>query len=272
MKLPRQGPIVVAVALAVLAFAPPAGARVGALAQLPGKAGCVAQPDCCGLVISPNSGNLYATSSHRIVQVGTFEGESASFAIAAFATNVSGLPMQLTGGAGCVNRDGSDGCTAAAFKAADPVNEASGILISPNGRNVYVPHTSAAPDYEVDSCAGTDNFIAVLTRDSATGALDALRQDTGSCGVDAVMSPDGRSVYSAAGNFGNAMSLFSRSPRSGTLSRAGCIGFETPHCRPARHVRAPSAIAVTPNGRFTYVVSDDFNQGQTIGAFRRSLR
>jgi 6-phosphogluconolactonase (cycloisomerase 2 family) len=228
-------------------------------------------PDCCGLVVSPNSRFVYATSSHRIVQPGTFEGESASFAIASFSNGPSGL-SQLAGTAGCVNRDGSDGCGTAAFAGTEPVNEAADILMSPNGRDVYVAHSSAAPDFETNACAGTDNFIAAFARDPATGALGTLRQDIRSCGVGPAMSPDGRSLYATAGNFGNAMSLFSRNPRNGVLAPAGCIGFEVTGCRTARHVPAPSAIAVTPNGRFAYVVSDDFNQGETIGVFRRSLR
>jgi DNA-binding beta-propeller fold protein YncE len=215
---------------------------------------------------------VYAASSRRIVRPGSFEGESASFAVAAFSTQASGTLTQLPGASGCVNRDGSDGCAAAPFAGQEPVNEASGILISPNGRSVYVSHSSAAPDFETNACSGTDNFIAAFPRVPATGALGPLAQDIGSCGLFPSMSPDGRSIYAAAGNFGNALSLFSRNPATGALAHVGCIGYEARGCREVRNVPAPADTVVTPNGRFAYVISDDFNEGETIGVFRRALR
>lgn len=257
----------------------------GKLTQLAGPAGCVngngaagctqargLLPECCELTVSPSSRNLYAASSQRIVRPFTFEGESASFAVASFAAGSSGQLTQLSGTSGCLNRDGAGGCASAAFAGGQPVNEAAGIVISPNGRSVYVSHTSAAPDFETNACAGTDNFIAAFPRNSATGALGALAQDIGSCGTNPSISPDGRSLYAAAGSFGNVLSLFSRSARTGRLAHAGCIGHDATGCREVRHTPAPVAAAITPSGRFAYVVSDHFNEGQTIGVFRRALR
>jgi DNA-binding beta-propeller fold protein YncE len=260
-------------------------AHGGSLTQLAGTAGCVngdgaegcAQargllPDCCQLVVSPSSRNVYAASSRRILQPGSFEGQSASFAIASFAAGPSGALTQFAGPSGCIDRDGSDGCAAAAFAGAEPVNEAAGIVVSPDGRDVYVTHTSAAPDSETNSCGGSDSSIAGFRRDRASGGLAPLSQEIGSCGASPAMSPDGRSLYTAAGNFGNALSLFSRNARTGRLAPARCIGHDAKGCREARHLPAPVATAITPDGRFVYVVSDDFNEGQTIGVFRRSLR
>jgi hypothetical protein len=68
------------------------------------------------------------------------------------------------------------------------------------------------------------------------------------------------------------LSLFGRNARSGALRHAGCIGHDARGCREARHVTAPGVVAVTPNSRYVYVISDDSTFGETIGVFRRSLR
>ncbi len=267
---------------AVAIFARGAG---GTLTQLAGTAGCLSSdgsegcaqprgllPECCGLALSPNSGNVYVSSSRRVLEPGTLQAGSGSLALASFARDSGGVLAQLAATAGCVNRDGSDGCASAAFGGALPVNEASGVVLSPDGHNVYLSHTSAATDFETNACSGTDNSVAAFPRDSGSGSLGALAQDIRSCGLNPEMSPDGKSLYAATGNFGNVLSLFSRNPATGALAHAGCIGHDARGCRKARHVIAPSATAVTPNGRYVYVISDDFNSGETIGVFRRSRR
>jgi hypothetical protein len=86
------------------------------------------------------------------------------------------------------------------------------------------------------------------------------------------MSPDGFNIYATTGNFGHVLSLFLRFARSGAITPMRCIGSGVKGCRGARHVTAPSGMAVTPNRRYAYVISDDPTTGETIGVFRRSLR
>jgi hypothetical protein len=143
------------------------------------------------------------------------------------------------------------------------------VLISPRGHDVYLTHSSAAPDFETNVCGGTENFVAAFPRDPRSAALGPLAQDIHSCGLNAAMSADGRSIYAA---FGSVLSLFSRGRGSGQLAHAGCIGHDARGCREARHVTASSAVAIAPNRRYVYVVSDSFGSGETIGVFRRSRR
>jgi hypothetical protein len=228
-------------------------------------------PECCGIAVSPNSGNVYASSSQIDVVPGTFQTQSGHFALASFASGPSGL-TQLPGTSGCLNQDGSGGCAAAAFAHPDLVNLAVAVLLSPNGRSLYLAHVSNPTDFESGNCDGPDNFIAAFPRNATDGTVGALQQDLKTCGSQPVMSPDGRSVYASTGTFGNVLSLLSRNATTGTLLRAGCIGIQVKGCHGAKHVTAPSAVAVTPNGRYTYVISDESGLAETIGVFRRRGR
>jgi DNA-binding beta-propeller fold protein YncE len=252
-----------------------ARARNGKLSQLPSAAGCLNAdgsggctlargllPECCDVAISPDSRNVYLSSSR--IQTGTF-------GLAAFSRNpASGALTQLTGAAGCLNMDGTGGCTTVGFKGAAPDSRAGAVLISPNGRDVYLAHASSFG--EAASCGGADHFVALFGRDQASGALGPIAQDRATCGSAALISRDGRSVYASSGDFGNVVSVLSRSRQSGLLAGAGCIGHDAKGCRPTRHVSAPDAITMTPGGSYVYVVSNDPVEGSTIGVFRRSLR
>ena len=228
-------------------------------------------PDCCGIAVSPNSRNIYASSSQTELSPGTLASQSASFALASFANGPAGL-TQLTGTAGCLNQDGHDGCRAVAFRHPDPVNLAGRVLISPDGRSIYLAHVSQPTDFEAGSCDGPDNFIAGFTRNAVDGTLGLLGQDVRTCGSKPVMSPDGSNLYATTGNFGRELSLFLRFAHSGAITPMRCVASGVKGCRHARHLTAPSAMAITPNGRYAYVISDDPVSGETIGVFRRSAR
>jgi hypothetical protein len=263
-----------------------ARAAGGQLSELPGPAGCVngdgsggctaaraLLPGCCGIAISPDSRSVYLSSWEYLPAASPAGSDSAAFALSAFSRDGAGGGLaQLPGAAGCVNKDGSAGCAAAAFAGSLQLNTSGDIVISPNGRSVYLAHSSAFPAAEAGGCGGSDSFLALFPRDPAGGALGPLAQDIGSCGGIPALSPDGKSLYATTGNFGNVLSLFSRDRQTGSLSHAGCIGQVMPGCRAARHFPAPSTVAVTPNGRYVYAISDDPGFGETIAVFRRSLR
>jgi DNA-binding beta-propeller fold protein YncE len=258
-----------------------ARARNGRLSQLPGAAGCLNAdgsggctlargllPECCDVAISPNSRNVYLSSSRNFPSA---TPQTARFGLAAFSRDTaSGALTQLAGTAGCLNADGTGGCTTVAFKGAAPDSRAGAVLISSGGRDVYLAHASSFG--EAASCGGADHFVALFRRDQASGALGPIAQDRATCGSAALISRDGRSVYASSGDFGNVVSVLSRNRQSGLLAGAGCIGHDAKGCRPTRHVSAPDAIAMTPGGSYVYVVSNDPVEGSTIGVFRRSLR
>lgn len=267
---------------ALAVFAQP---RSGKLTQLAGPMGCVngtgadgcAQarglgPTCCGIAASPDGRNVYISSSTGTFTPGTPGSQSAAFALAAFGRSTSsGGLTQLTGPAGCLSSDGSTGCAATPFGGDQPLNEAGLPIISPNGRDVYLAHSSTSPDAEGESCGGSDNFVAMLRRDPGTGALGPLQQDLSTCGAAVVMSSDGRSLYTSSGDFGSTVGTLARNRTTGLLTRAGCVGHQSRGCRQVRHVNAPDALAIDGN-RYVYVLSNDPVEGSTIGVFRRSLR
>jgi hypothetical protein len=255
-----------------------ARSRSGRLTQLAGPAGCLngtggdgctqvraLGPTCCGIAASPDSRNLYVSSS-------TGGAQSATFALGIFSRSAAtGALTQLPGSTGCVNKDGSAGCAAAAFGGGTFIDEAGAVLVSPNGRDIYLAHSSTFPEAESSSCGGSDDFVAHFGRALAGGALGPLGQDLVTCGSAAVMSPDGRSVYASSGDFGSTVSVLSRDRHTGRLTKAGCVGHESRGCRAVRHANAPDAVVMDGN-RFVYVLSNDPVEGSTIGVFKRTLR
>ena len=118
------------------------------------------------------------------------------------------------------------------------------VVLSPDGRYVYV-------------AGELDNAVAVFSRDELSGALSWLEaQRNGAAGVRGLagvrsiaMSPDGQHVY-AAGQFDDALVLFSRDQTTGRLSFievyengvAGLAGLD-----------GARAVALSPDGQYVYV-------------------
>lgn len=178
----------------------------------------------------------------------------AIFAIAALAAvSATGGVTQFPGKTGCVNRDGSSGCTQGTA-----VGELGVVAVSPDGRTVY-----AAGGVE------SRGALDVFARDAMTGSLTqlpgragcVLRMRTTGCSVGPGMetpaavavSPDGSLVVTAANN-GQAIGLYRRNP-SGALRGAGRV----------RNIAMPSGLAFRSDGRLLLVAS-----GRGLLAFRVS--
>jgi 6-phosphogluconolactonase (cycloisomerase 2 family) len=241
--------------------------RTGALAQLPGRAGCVAAGGAEGcapgrvlvsarpVTVSPDGRNVYA---------GTI------FGLAAFARNrATGALRQLAGSAGCVVDAAREGCAAGRRLAA-----ARALAVSRDGRFVYV-------------AGGVSDAVSVFARVSGTGALRQLPGGRGCVGEPAsrgcargrglrvarnvTLSPDERFVYvTAAGS--EAVAAFARSSRTGALrqlrGRAGCLqprGGDG--CGRARALANAHELALSADGRFAYVASTGSNG---VAILRRS--
>ena len=139
---------------------------------------------------------------------------------------------------------------------------AHSVTVSPDGKHVYV--------------AGFwDNAVAVFLRNATTGKLAFSQvQVEGAFGVNGLdgaisvkVSPDGEHLY-VAGNFDDALALFSRNSTSGALTfeetvydgAAGVDGLEE-----------IEAVIISPDGRHVYVAgySDDavavFSRNSTTG-------
>ncbi|MDA0168941.1 lactonase family protein [Solirubrobacter taibaiensis] len=262
--------------LVALAAAGPAHAVPGALRQLEGPAGCVANAltgctpargldKVSGLALSPDGRFLYAVSAYT----------GSEHALTAFARDpIDGRLTQLDGPGGCVSQVAVRGCGRG-----HGLRGAIDVTVSGDGRNVYV----AAPYNR--SPSDTDGAVAIFTRDPDTGAVAQLPGRAGcvseagrdGCargraldGVAGVtVSPDGRRVYAVAGDSG-AVVTFAREPATGSLrqlaGRAGCVreggGFG---CARGRGLESAVGLVASPDGRNVYVAAS--LQSHTVSVF-----
>jgi DNA-binding beta-propeller fold protein YncE len=145
---------------------------------------------------------------------------------------------------------------------------ASAIVVSPDGRNVYVA------SYDADA-------VVSFARDPSTGALKGLGcvSDDGSdrqCasgnalrGAEALaISSDGHWLYVAAAD-SNAVLTFERDPATGILTQRGCVLDHAPRkgsCVSGNAIVTPDALTLAPDGRTLFVASYDSN---SIAVFAR---
>jgi DNA-binding beta-propeller fold protein YncE len=250
--------------VAVLARAPD-----GSLTQAADTSGCVSHGGASGCRAArgiSGSEEVAVTPDSRFVLVAGMR----SHAVATLQQGPDGL-SQADGEAGCISRVLAEGC-ARGHTLRGPVD----LAITPDGRGVYV-------------AASIADGIAILSRDPATGALtqspgrDGCISQAGGGGrctrgraLDEVwgvaLSPDGRNVYAVSARV-NMLAAIARNRSSGTLAqlrgRYGCFirggGFGCPE---GRGLTVAVAVAVSPDGRNVYAVSEDTFLG-AIAIFRR---
>jgi DNA-binding beta-propeller fold protein YncE len=226
------------------------------------ETGCVSQEDteCAsheakgldspyGIAVSPDGKNVYVASY-------------TDQAIAEFARDAStGELTQLPGPNNCITSGTGDGCET---EGALGLERAIGVVVSPDGKNVYV------------AAGGTQEggAIASLERNTSTGALTQLPGKEGcistlntNCapGVaidgpeDLVISPDGRNVYSNSSE-DNAVLEFQREP-SGALAQLAspnaCLMKAPlkPGCTEAKGLERTLGVAISPRGENVYASS-----------------
>jgi DNA-binding beta-propeller fold protein YncE len=236
--------------------------RTGALAQLPGTDGCISGDGsggaCADGIALDGAGGVSVSPDGRNVYIASGGGA----AVAVFARDRrTGALTQLPGTDACISEDGTGGDCADGVA----LNGAGSIVVSPDGRNVYV---------------GTGLAVAVLARDRRTGALtqlsgtDACISGDGSGGVCAdgialdgaggvSVSPDGRNVYVVSGD---SVAVLARDRRTGALAQLpgtdGCISGDGTSggntgvvCADGSAVFSLKDTKVSPDGRNVYVAS-----------------
>ncbi len=242
-------------------------AKTGALTQLPGASGCIANvatPGCATgraldgpdvLAVSPDGKNVY---------VGAFAGN----ALAVFSRSPSsGALTQPADTTGCIVNAPTNGC-ATGLALASP----EGMAISDDGDNVYV-------------ASAVSNAVGVFTRDASSGALTQANDGSG-CIVDSALagcttgtqlaganavavSPSDGDVY-VTSLFSNSVTSFTRAGTGQLTQKSGtsacAIYVLAVGCSLARALEAPEGIAVSPDGASVYAAA--FKSG-AVTAFAR---
>ena len=240
----------------------------GALTQLAGSAGCVAEATsgCTagialgapeGMAISPNGASVYVASA-------------LSNAVAVLARDKStGALSQASDGSGCIVNAALAGCTSGV-----QLSGANAVAVAPGKGNVYV--TSLFSNSVTSFARSTSSNV--LTQLPETSACLVWLRAVG-CSFGRALSspeglassPDGSNVYVAAFATG-AIDVLDRDGQSGVVTqkpgRAGCLAPQSvPGCTRARALRGASSIALSPDGRYLYSTSFGSN---AVDIFRRN--
>jgi len=159
---------------------------------------------------------------------------------------------------------------------AHDLSGSSNVIVSPDGRNVYVLSANALLGFRRDPSSGALTQIAGPTGCLRTTASADCRQVGFSTPTDIVITPDGSSVY--VSNFGSSTILeFDRDAAGGLTPKTGspCIanvGTVLNGCADARAMATPQRMVIDPAGRYLYVASSALDTvaagvtGLTIGA------
>lgn len=249
---------------AVAAFA--RNPSTGALTQLAGTAGCIAEATAgCtpgtalkaveGLAISGDGSTVYAATA-------------LSNAVVTLVRNpTTGALAQASDGLGCIVDSALASCTLGR-----ELSGANAVAVSPTGNGVYVTSLFS-------------NSVTSFTRNGSTGAL-TQREGTGGCLIflrsagcsfgraliapeGLALSPDGKNAYVAAFKSG-AIAVLNRG-KAGSVAQkpgvAGCLATRTPGCTPARALKGVSSIALSPDGRYLYSTAFE---SDAVDVFRRN--
>ena len=210
-----------------------------------GGSGCVDPPNdsldtLTDVAVSPDGSSVYVTAS-------------AGNSVTHFTTGPDG---ELTFDS-CIANNGVAGC---ADPALDSIGGAQSVAVSPDGQSVYVTSTSInavgvthlvrAPNGDITfgSCVTADGDAGCVNPPGATDPLDLP--------MSVAVSPDGASVYVAAGN-DNAIVHLTRAP-NGVLTFESCIrengglGCANP---PTDSLFHPEGVTVSPDGKSVYATA-----------------
>lgn len=250
---------------AVAAFA--RNPSTGALTQLAGSAGCIAEETagCAkgialksveGLAISGDGTSVYAAAA-------------LSNAVVTLARNPStGALAQASDGSGCIVDSALTGCTLGR-----ELVGANAVAVSPDDDGVYV--TSLFSN-SVTSFNRTASSGVLAQKEGTPGCLIYLRSAGCSFGRALIapeglaLSPGGKNVYVAAFKTG-AIAVLNRGKAGAVAQKpgaAGCLAAASVNgCTKARALKGVSSIALSPDGRYLYSTSFE---SDAVNVFRRN--
>lgn len=230
----------------------------GLLTQLATPAGCVTESGDGGCAVG-RSITTIRTMAFSADGKHVYAAAQFSNAVAAFTRNRrTGALTQLPGTTGCISETGSDGLCIDGRG----LDDAWGVAVSPDGRNVYVTGNVSAA-------------ITIFARNQTTGALTQLPgtagciSETGSDGEctdgralkgasTVVVSEDGKFVY-VAGSGSGGVAVFSRDRTTGALTQLpgadGCVSQFDATCAYAAPLDDALGLTLSRDGRSVYVTS-----------------
>jgi len=195
------------------------------------------------------------------------DGESVYIA-SFFDSSVSGYDRGTAGmlsNGRCIANAGASGCV---DPPQDSLAGATGVEVSPDGKNVYVASYQGDSVSSFDRATnGTLTYTGCIANGGANGCADPAQDSLGGA-VAVAVAPDGESVY-VASQVGNSITGFDRA-HNGSLSGQTCIADAGANgCEDPTHdsLGGADGVAVSPNGKEVYV-ADGGSDG--ISAFSRS--
>jgi DNA-binding beta-propeller fold protein YncE len=240
----------------------------GALTQLGGSAGCIADggaEGCAtgttlgsieGLAVAPDGSAVYAAAAvSNAVDVLARDGST-------------GALSQATDGSGCIVQTALAGCTTG-----DQIAGANAVASDGQGGNVYVTSlfsnsvtsfTTAASGVGLTQIAGPGGCLVYLRSPGCTFGRAMVAPE------GLTVSNDGLSVYVAAFKTG-ALDVLDRNPKTGSVEQkpgvAGCVApKKLAGCTPGRALAGVSSVVVSPDGRNVYSTAYGSN---AVDVFRR---
>ena len=177
--------------------------------------------------------------------------------------------IDVAGGAltvrGCTADRGSHGCAGGGVHS---LAGASGIAVSPDGRDVYVASFRASAVTAMRRTPGGGLRVLGCVADGGRGGCAAPAGDSLDGAGAIALSGDGRSAY-VASYYSGSITAFARNRSTGALADRGCAASgREGGCAaiPNDSLRGASGVAVSPDGRSVYVVSA---AADTIVSFAR---
>jgi DNA-binding beta-propeller fold protein YncE len=239
--------------------------ETGALTQLAGSAGCIAEATAgCATGIALNSVEGLAISGDGAT---VYAATALSNAVVTLSRNPStGALAQASDGSGCIVDSALTGCTLGR-----ELGGANAVAVGPDDDGVYVTSLFSNSVTSFDRASSG----ALAQKEGTAGCLIYLRSAGCSLGRALIapeglaLSPDGRNAYIAAFKTG-AIAVLNRGQAGAVAQKpgaAGCLASSVPDCTQARALKGVSSIALSPDGRYLYSTAYG---SDAVDVFRRN--
>lgn len=239
--------------------------ETGALTQLAGTAGCIAEATAgCATGIALNSVEGLAISGDGAT---VYAATALSNAVVTLSRNPStGALAQASDGSGCIVDSALTGCTLGR-----ELGGANAVAVGPDDDGVYVTSLFSNSVTSFDRASSG----ALAQKEGTAGCLIYLRSAGCSFGRALIapeglaLSPDGRNAYIAAFKTG-AIAVLNRGQAGAVAQKpgaAGCLASSVPDCTQARALKGVSSIALSPDGRYLYSTAYG---SDAVDVFRRN--